>query len=179
MSTVVALELHRKLNKQRAGRKHSLFPTTSPAFNRAWAIFPESGRRRSSTIESWPAWQDVAKQLGEEKLEQAVKAYAAHEDSRKECGAPGFHRWLKMGRWEHYLSKQEPPKPTEHRFPDEALRESFFAKVKDERARRWFDRCTLEGKILVHPGWALRAEWVERFLWPWLEANGLEGYRKQ
>ncbi len=181
MSNVVRLELHTKHNKQQMARKKAtppLLPNTSDAFKRSWSAFPEIGRKRSSTAESWPEWQKVAKHLGEATLEAAVSGYAKDEASRTEAGAPGFHRWLKWARWEHYL--QSGPTPctvVKREFPDAALRADFFERFADERARRWLDRCELDDERMIVSPQSLKQSWADGPFRRWMIDNDLGGWR--
>lgn len=81
----------------------------SDDFEQAWKAFPETGRKRSSRQKSAPAWAKAAKRVGPRRLREAVGYYADSEDARKEGGkfVPGFDRWLRDGKWEHWL-RDEP-----------------------------------------------------------------------
>ena len=165
MNNVVRLELNRKHNLAKVPRKKApppLLPVTSDAFKRAWSSFPEVGRKRSSTAESWPEWQRISARLGEPNLEAAVARYAASTDSRTDAGAPGFHRWLKWARWEHYLGEEAVAAPAVERlFPDAELRAKFFERFADERARRWLDRCELDDERMIVSPQSLKQSWAD------------------
>lgn len=148
----------------------------TPAFNEAWRSYPDSGRTRSSRIESAGEWQKITREVGEDALLAAVRKYAAEDkDHRKECGAPAFHRWLKNGRWDYWLdaSKTVAPPKSVRRFPNEELRQAFVERFQNERAIRWFDACAFNEvtREIINPGWELRAEWVNGPFRKWAMAN--------
>lgn len=168
MTNVVALKVK---------RRPPLRPDTSDAFKRAWLAFPDSGRGRSSSILAWPEWQAVARDVGETELLGAVVRYAAQDkEHKRDCGAPGFHRWLKSGRWEHWLDVliALSPTPIAQIFPDPDLRASFHERFADERARRWLDRCLWDEDVreITHTA-ALKAEWVSGPFAKWASENGV------
>jgi hypothetical protein len=167
MSNVARLSDH---PKRKAARR--LLPSTSEAFERAWPAFPESGRKRSSRIEAWPEWQIVADAIGEDKLEQACLAFS--KSKVEDCGAPGFHRWLRWGRWEHWLIGTAPVQMRPKRFADESLRQSFFARFEDERARAWLDKSDwIEAmREIVAPS-PPRQAWMEGPFTRWAKENDI------
>lgn len=74
-------------------------------FEKAWADFPDWGRRRSSRAKALAAWQRVADEAGGgELLLAAVQRYAADPDTQRDGGqyVPAFDRWLRDGRWEFF-----------------------------------------------------------------------------
>lgn len=152
----------------------------SPLFNEAWAAFPELGRIRSSRKEAWPAWLAAVKECGSEAdLLARVQRYVAEDkEHRKEHGPPGFHRWLKWSRWEHWAPRAVVLAPESKReFPDKAKRASFFLRFPDERARQWFDRCTLDGDEIVGPLASARQEWLAGPFKDWAIENSIGGMR--
>ena len=83
-------------------------------FAKAWSAFPETGRRRSSKQQGRTVWRKAAKAAGGDgRLLAAVRAFADSDDARRDGGAfvQGFHRWLRDGRWEHFLPPDGPPAP--------------------------------------------------------------------
>lgn len=75
-------------------------------FAEAWKAYPAKGRERSkSQAKTRPIWREAAKAAGgEEALLGAVKRYVRDDQTHKgECGPPAFDRWLRDGRWEHWL----------------------------------------------------------------------------
>ena len=75
-----------------------------PLFEKAWAVFPESGKRRSSRRISALAWARASLVVGEAALLAAVRRYVAEDpDLDGYAGAPGFHRWLNDDRWEYWV----------------------------------------------------------------------------
>lgn len=93
------------------GQVHKLQPAHSsgaiapgPMFERAWAAWPDSGKRRSSRRLAVRAWAMSAAEVGEDKLLKALLRYVEEEtDLLSHAGAPGFHRWLYDGRWDYWL----------------------------------------------------------------------------
>lgn len=76
------------------------------AFTLGWKTYPALGRTRSkSQAKTKPIWQAAAKAAGgEEPLLAAVRRYVVEDQTHKgECGPPAFDRWLRDGRWEHWL----------------------------------------------------------------------------
>lgn len=149
----------------------------SPEFEAAWAAFPETGRLRSSKRQSWPEWVSVAGEIGEDDLLARVERYAREDkDHRREHGAPGFHRWLKWGRWEHWA-----PLPSatvtalKTTFPDPELRASFAERFSSE-ALKWFDRCGWdeEAREIISYRRNLKSEWLQGPFNRWAKANGVK-----
>lgn len=162
-----------------------LLPKGSPSaeFRSAWSAYPETGRRRSSTADSWKEWQRAIKASGWSQLTmlEAVKRYVSEDkDHKRECGPPAFHRWLKWGRWEHWSPKLavEISHTQPKTFPDKALRAAFHLRFQDDRARQWFDRCRLEGDEIVGPLDMARQEWLTGPFQDWAVLNGIGGMRR-
>lgn len=81
-------------------------------FNRAWKTFPALGRQRSkSQTKTLPIWREAAKAAGGgDRLAGAVARYVREDATHKgECGPPAFDRWLRDGRWEHWLPDANAP----------------------------------------------------------------------
>lgn len=81
-------------------------------FNRAWKAFPPLGRQRSkSQAKTLPIWREAAKAAGGgDRLAGAVARYVREDATHKgECGPPAFDRWLRDGRWEHWLPDANAP----------------------------------------------------------------------
>jgi uncharacterized protein YdaU (DUF1376 family) len=81
-------------------------------FERAWKAFPPLGRQRSkSQAKTLPIWREAAKAAGgAERLANAVARYVREDATHKgECGPPAFDRWLRDGRWEHWLPDSNAP----------------------------------------------------------------------
>lgn len=159
--------------------RRSLLPLTSDSFQRAWALYPEAGRRRSSRAEAWPVWSHIADEIGEDRLEAAVRAYAAKPND----GEPGFHRWLTWGRWDAWLDADAPEivelKP--RHFPGETTRDSFFARFSDPRARDWLDRCDRTDGLNTFVGSREEPkpsqEWLDGPFKKWLRTIGCSHFR--
>lgn len=143
MSNVVAL------------RPRSKAPAAmSEAFLSAWAMLPDTARIRSSRKQSWPEWLAASRDIGEDALLAAVRRYVSEDkEHKRECGAPGFHRWLKWGRYENW---QGPPSGVlvslGVRFADEAVRARVAAEAGEAFCISYLDRCTVEGTVLIVPG---------------------------
>lgn len=121
------------------------------AFAGAWEAYPKSGRERSmSRAKVWPLWREAAQQAGSpEKLLAAVKRYAAEDKTHKgDCGAPAFDRWLKSGRWEHFLVGQASPR-TVTVFPDAEIRAAVISAKGEAWAASWLDPCSWEPESRV------------------------------
>jgi uncharacterized protein YdaU (DUF1376 family) len=76
------------------------------AFMLAWKAYPALGRSRSkSQAKTKPVWRAAATAAGgEDRLLAAVRRYLAEDTTYKgDCGPPAFDRWLRDGRWEHWL----------------------------------------------------------------------------
>jgi uncharacterized protein YdaU (DUF1376 family) len=81
-------------------------------FAEAWKAYPAKGRERSkSQAKTRPIWREAAKAAGgEEALLGAVRRYVRDDQTHKgECGPPAFDRWLRDGRWEHWLPDKGNP----------------------------------------------------------------------
>lgn len=122
---------------------------TSEAFEQAWRAYPETGRLRSSRKESLPEWRKACRETGEEALLSAVLRYAKEDkEHKKDCGAPGFHRWLKWGRYEHWLSSTSAP-VNGRRFPDDAIRNAVIAATSEAFVISYLDPCEVSGTVLL------------------------------
>lgn len=156
--------------------KRTPVATTSPQFDAAWAVFPESGRLRSSRKQAWPAWCAVCREIPEEDLVARVRRYAAEDkEHRKDHGAPGFHRWLAWGRWEHWAPVAQ-KLVIVAKFPDEEVRASYFARFSEHRARRWLDSCGWDAErreIFDAP--PARSEWLQGPFSTWAKVAGVKG----
>ncbi len=81
----------------------------SEVFDQAWGSYPAKGRERSkSRAKTVPIWKEAARAAGgEDRLLAAVRRYVAEDQTHKgECGPPAFDRWLRDGRWEHWLGER-------------------------------------------------------------------------
>lgn len=81
-------------------------------FTRAWKTFPPLGRQRSkSQAKTLPIWREAAKAAGGgDRLANAVSRYVREDQTHKgDCGPPAFDRWLRDGRWEHWLPDASAP----------------------------------------------------------------------
>ncbi len=146
-------------------------------FDQAWLSYPLDGRRRSSKLESLPEWRKVAKIISERELMDAVRRFASEDIQHlKEHGTLGFHRWLKLGRWEHWLGASESTLREQRQFPDPQLRARFFERFGEARALRWFDVCDwrpVTREVVSPKGYALREQWIRGPFMDWARANGV------
>lgn len=81
-------------------------------YTRAWKTYPAKGRERSkSQAKTLPIWREAAKAAGgSSRLADAVSRYVREDQTHKgECGPPAFDRWLRDGRWEHWLPEARAP----------------------------------------------------------------------
>lgn len=86
--------------------KPDLAPRLPDLFSEGWKAYPAKGRERSkSQAKTRPIWKDAARLAGgEDALLGAVRRYVRDDQTHKgECGPPAFDRWLRDGRWEHWL----------------------------------------------------------------------------
>lgn len=86
--------------------------STPDDFQKAWKAYPTQGRQRSkSQAKTLPIWRQAAKAAGgSERLAAAVARYVREDQTHKgECGPPAFDRWLRDGRWEHWLPDANAP----------------------------------------------------------------------
>jgi hypothetical protein len=140
-----------RLPKKKGDANASLVPggdvsIWDDVFALAWDAYPKSGRDRSkSRSRLWPIWREAANLAGgPERLLGAVRRYVAEDKGHKgDCGAPAFDRWLKDGRWDHYLTG-----PAEVRviqpFPDPDIRNAVISAKGEAWAASWLDPCSWE-----------------------------------
>lgn len=135
-------------------RKRSLVPQTSAIFDEAWAVYPPSGRARQSRSEAYPVWKEIASEVGEDLLLACVKRYALEDkDHKRDCGAPGFERWLKWGRWDNWrpVDAVVQVMASENRFPDDFIRNAFTR--SQAHGEGWcvsyLDRCSFIDDVVV------------------------------
>lgn len=116
---------------------------TSPHFERAWAAYPAIGRTRSSKKQAFPEWKKVAPIVGKDALVAAVEKYAREDkDAKGDSGPPAFHRWLKWGRYEHWIvSAETEAQKTSRRFPDEEIRSRLVKEFGGAFVVSWLDGC--------------------------------------
>lgn len=103
--SVTALEKTREDKKD--ANASSVRSVPDDAFTLAWKAYPALGRSRSkSQAKTKPIWRAAATAAGgEDRLLAAVRRYLAEDTTHKgDCGPPAFDRWLRDGRWEHWLS---------------------------------------------------------------------------
>lgn len=124
--------------------------TGSPAFDEAWELLPKEARTRSSRKTSYPAWVRACTDVGEDALLRAVKRYIREDkDHKRECGAPGFHRWLAWARYEHWLEAPQLSVVETPTFDNPAVRKAVEAAKGADYCRAYLDRCRTDGTRLV------------------------------
>lgn len=125
----------------------------SPAFDEAWAMLPPEARTRSSRKEAYPAWVKACAEVGEDAMLRAVRRYVREDkDHKRECGAPGFHRWLKAGRYEHWIEQPNLTLvPTGPRFERDDVRDAVIRARGDGFCAAYLDRCRVDGTRIVVP----------------------------
>lgn len=102
--SVEALEKTREDKKD--ANASSVRSVPDDVFVIAWKAYPALGRSRSkSQAKTKPIWRTAANAAGgEDRLLAALRRYLAEDQThRGECGPPAFDRWLRDGRWEHWL----------------------------------------------------------------------------
>jgi hypothetical protein len=84
---------------------------TAGVFEEAWKTCTEAMRKRSApkdrTQEFW--LRSARKAGGEAQLLGALKRYLRNDPDVGRTGGPGFHLWLRDGKWEQHLPRPEPP----------------------------------------------------------------------
>jgi hypothetical protein len=168
--------------KKKGDAKASLVPSTGTtiwddAFSIAWEAYPKSGRDRSmSRAKCWPIWRDAAQQAGgADKLLAAVKRYVWEDKQHKEdCGAPAFERWLKGGRWEHWLAGGVATGRPVAVFADAEIRAAVIGLRGEAWTASWLDPCTWDpdAKLLI-PRTNIAATKLRAELGPILRAHGV------
>ena len=152
-------------------------------FEIAWKAYPALGRSRSkSQAKTKPIWREASKAAGgEDRLVAAVRRYVAEDTTHKgECGPPAFDRWLRDGRWEHWLpggtgGDQETTAPASTFDGPPALRAALVRERDEDYARRWLDhycRWRSEDRTLLARTAGVAAT-LERDLSGWLAKHDL------
>jgi hypothetical protein len=124
--------------------------SSTEAFADAWKAYPAQGRLRSSQKQAAKAWALACRDVGAEALLAAVRRYVAEDkEHKRECGPPGFHRWLAWGRYEHWLEPAVEEVSDRPRFADELIRRQVVLATSEAFAVSYLDRCTVEGSTLI------------------------------
>jgi len=126
-------------------------------FAEAWKAYPAKGRERSkSQAKTRPIWREASRQAGgEEALLGAVRRYVREDQTHKgECGPPAFDKWLRDGRWEHWLDLK-PHRLATWVGPPE-IRARVVAERGDGFAASYLDPAawTETGEVLAATGYA-------------------------
>jgi hypothetical protein len=109
-------------------------------FAKAWDACTEAGRKRSSRKKAWPEWRAALKRETGPVLAAAMARYVSADEDAKRTGGPGFHSWLKDGRYEHWTATTSAGASTTATFdgpPD--LRAAVVRERDEDFARRWLD----------------------------------------
>lgn len=134
------------------------------AVDRALAMWPASGRKRTSRPAVIAAWPEAARRAGgSARLEAAVKACAGDADLAKgDYGWPGLHRWLAEGRYLAFVAEgvgeAVSPNRRTWRGPPE-VRAALVAEVGEAAAASYLDPATWDGEaraIRARTGFAAR-----------------------
>jgi uncharacterized protein YdaU (DUF1376 family) len=147
------------IRKEEADANASVVPRRVTAqvwddvFSAAWEAYPATGKVRSlSRKKLWPLWREAAVQAGSpERLLGAVRRYVTEDKNHKgDCGAPAFDRWLKAGRWEHFLEGPAPARIVQP-FPDAEIRGAVIGEKGEAWAASWLDPCAWdpERRVIV------------------------------
>lgn len=116
-------------------------PVAKP-FDEAWSAYPALGRERSNNrAKTLPFWRTAAKAAGgEDRLLAAVRRYVRLDKTyRGDAGPPGFHKWLKDGRWEHWLEPEGAGAIPLHTFADPEVRSAAIAQRDADWVGSWLD----------------------------------------
>jgi len=137
------------------------------AFQIAWSEAPTLMRTRSSTKDAAKAWRDAAKEAGgSEALLGAFRRYLAEDPDYRRfrmgtsaAGPPGFHRWLKWGRWEAWLVDNHTPRDATVTLtgPENALRDRLVQALGEGFVRSYIDPYELVDGVLIVPEGKLTA----------------------
>lgn len=84
-------------------------PRDRELFEEAFSAFPESGRQVTDEPLARAAWDAAAKDVDEETLLEAVRAFAAAPVPKKRDLVPSMNRWLSGKRYLAFLDKAEAP----------------------------------------------------------------------
>jgi hypothetical protein len=129
----------------------SVRPEPDDSFAMAWKTYPVEGRKRSkSQAKTKPFWSAAAKAAGgAERLLAAVRRYVAEDQTHKgECGPPAFDRWLRDGRWEHWLpggsglGSADAPSPASTFDGPAEIRAWVAERHSEPYARSYLDPCS-------------------------------------
>jgi hypothetical protein len=139
------------------------------AFQIAWSEAPTLMRTRSSTKDAAKAWRDAAKEAGgPEALLGAFRRYLAEDPDYRRfrmgasaAGPPGFHRWLKWGRWEAWLVTAN-ASPSElcngpGRDQDNPIRTALVQALGEGFVRSYIDPFPIVDGVLIVPEGKLTA----------------------
>lgn len=116
-----------------------------PRFQAAWDAYPHV-TGRSSRPKAYGFWRKAAKTHGSTRLQAAIERFAREgREPRAECGAKGFHLWLRDALYEGWLSKagapDAPKQPPAAQWggPADIRAEAVF-RQSEEWAAAWLDR---------------------------------------
>lgn len=112
-----------------------------PDFAKAWGSCTDAGRKRSSRKKAWPEWRAALKRESGPALAAAVARYVAGDEDAKRTGGPGFHTWLKDGRYEHWTGSGSAANDaaTPPMFDAPVVRASIVKATDEDFARSFLD----------------------------------------
>ena len=127
-------------------------------------------RTRSSTKDAAKAWRDAAREAGgPEALLGAFRRYLAEDPDYRRfrmgtsaAGPPGFHRWLKWGRWESWLVAERPTSPPDNprggsQSADNTIRQALVQALGEGFVRSYIDPFEMRDGVLIVPEGKLTA----------------------
>jgi hypothetical protein len=149
-------------------------------FLAAWALLPETMRRRSeSRAKCEVLWDREAKRLGGQlSLLARLKTYLRDDRDLAKSGGPGLQVLMRQGRLEHWVETVSEVNPVEP-FANAELRAAVAAQKGEAFCRSYLDRCTQEPAligILIVPTHFAMDKLKE--LAPIFKAHGFTGMRK-
>jgi len=120
-------------------------------FERAWELMPATMRKRSlGKVKLRPIWSQHAKLVGEDALLAALRAYVSDDDCKK-TGGKALDRWLRDGRYEHYIASEPVPVYSLGTKLAEPFRASLVVSCGEAWVISYLDQCTVDGTVLVVP----------------------------
>jgi len=110
-------------------------PKPDPLYDAAWKACTKEMRTRSkSQALTRPFWNEAARQAGSpERLLVALNAYLRHDPDVGRTGGPGFHLWLRDGKWEAHLAAQDQSAAVSTDPQALAIREKHFQETGEWR----------------------------------------------
>jgi hypothetical protein len=113
-------------------------------------------KRSMSREKLLPLWRDHARKVGEEALLGALRAYVSDEDCRK-WGGVALDRWLRNGRYDHYIDTALDRPGNAVEFPNLDLWASVVENLGEPFCRSYIQQCGYEDGWLTIPRTKLTA----------------------